>query len=293
MLKKGTMLKYQSCNLVIFGAKGDLASRKLLPALYALEQSNKLHNDTRIIGVGRANWNKNDYSIIVKKQLTKFNKTNINNITWEKLRSRLEFCNLDFNHISQYIKLKKILNQNTTIYYFAVPPNSFGDICQGLGEHQLNHISSRIIIEKPIGISLKTSQAINSQINTYFTEKQIFRIDHYLGKETVLNLLSLRFSNIIFSTHWDYTVIDHIQITISETIGIEGRWSYFDQSGQIRDMLQNHLLQLLTLITISPPIDLQANSIQKEKIKILKALRPMNNINIYKNIVLGQYSHGI
>lgn len=287
------MIEHKPCNLVIFGAKGDLAARKLLPALYQLENLNQLHNDTRIIGIGRANWNKDDYISIVIKTLEKFKKNKTNNFILEKLCSRLDFCNIDFQNISQYIKLKKILNHNTNIYYLAVPPNIFGSICQGLGKYQLNNIPSRIIIEKPLGTSLCTSQKINHEISMYFQEKQIFRIDHYLGKETILNLLSLRFSNTIFSSYWDYKVIDHIQITVSETVGIEGRWNYFDKSGQIRDMLQNHLLQILTLITMAPPINLNTHSIQSEKIKILHALRPINHSNIDQQIVLGQYTSGI
>ncbi|HXK00541.1 MAG TPA: glucose-6-phosphate dehydrogenase, partial [Buchnera sp. (in: enterobacteria)] len=232
---------YQACDLVIFGAKGDLTRRKLLPALYQLEKCNQLHINTRIIGVGRANWDKIFFRSIVKEALNTFIKDKINDYYLKKLCARLYFCNLDVNETKNFIKLKELLNQknNIVINYFAVPPSIFSSICRGLGETKLNHPPTRIVMEKPLGKSLKTSQNINNQVSKYFKENQIFRIDHYLGKETILNLLSLRFSNTLFSNNWNNKIIDHVQINISEQVGIEGRWGYFDQSGQIRDMVQN------------------------------------------------------
>ncbi|CAL4043170.1 glucose-6-phosphate dehydrogenase [Buchnera aphidicola] len=284
----------EACDLVIFGAKGDLTRRKLLPALYQLEKNNQLHENTRIIGVGRANWNKFFFHSIVKESLSVFMKDKINNFYLKKLCTRLFFCNLDVNHIENFIKLKNILNQknNIIISYFAVPPSIFGAICRGLGAIQLNTPPTRIVIEKPLGTCFKTSQEINNQVSKYFKEYQIFRIDHYLGKETILNLLTLRFANTLFFNNWDNKIIDHVQITIAEKVGIEGRWGYFDQSGQIRDMVQNHLLQILSIVAMSPPKNLNTNSIRKEKIKILRALRHINPINFNKNIILGQYSSG-
>lgn len=286
---------HQACDLVIFGAKGDLTRRKLLPALYQLEKCNQLHIDTRIIGVGRADWDRIFFHSIVKKTLNIFIKDKINDYFLQKLCSRLYFCNLDVNQTKNFIKLKDILNQrnNIIINYFAVPPSIFSSICQGLGEIKLNFPPTRIVMEKPLGTSLKTSQKINNQVSKYFKEHQIFRIDHYLGKETILNLLSLRFSNTLFSNNWNNKIIDHVQITISEQVGIEGRWGYFDQAGQIRDMVQNHLLQILTIIAMSPPKNLNANSIRKEKIKILRALRHIDTVNFNKNVILGQYSSGL
>ncbi|CAL4322503.1 glucose-6-phosphate dehydrogenase [Buchnera aphidicola] len=284
----------QACDLVIFGAKGDLTRRKLLPALYQLEKFNKLHKNTRIIGVGRADWNKNFFHSFVKESLEIFMKEKLNDYFLKKLFLRLDFCNLDVKNTNDFIKLQIILSQknNTIINYFAVPPNLFSSICQGLSKNQLNLSPTRIVMEKPLGTSLKTSQKINNQVSKYFKEHQIFRIDHYLGKETILNLLSLRFSNILFFNNWNNKIIDHVQITVAEQVGIEGRWGYFDQSGQIRDMLQNHLLQILTIVTMSPPENLNANNIRKEKIKILQSLRHINDANFDKNVVLGQYSAG-
>ncbi|WP_343191969.1 glucose-6-phosphate dehydrogenase [Buchnera aphidicola (Formosaphis micheliae)] len=282
------------CNLVIFGVKGDLSKKKLIPAIYQLEYSNMLHKETRIIGVGRANWNTENFLNMVKKTLDKFLDYKIDNNTWIKLSNRLIFCNLDITEISNFNKLKKILSKKNhlIIYYLAVPPNLFCSICQGLGILKLNHSLTRIIIEKPLGTSFKTSQQINNELSKYFNENQIFRIDHYLGKETILNLLTLRFANSILFNNWNKTTIDHIQITVSEQIGIEGRWEYFDKSGQIRDMVQNHLLQILTIITMAPPINLETNNIRHEKIKILRALRKVDLTNFKQNVVLGQYTSG-
>ncbi|XAJ79872.1 glucose-6-phosphate dehydrogenase [Buchnera aphidicola (Greenidea ficicola)] len=281
-------------DLVIFGTKGDLARRKLLPSLYKLEKLKKLHKNTKIIGVGRANWDKNTYIKMVKKNLKKFINEEINIIFWKKFCKKLIFCNIDVNYIENFLKLKKILDQKNkiTINYLAMPPNTFELICKGLAKAKLNLPSSRIVIEKPIGESLKTSKDINNKVGKYFKESQIFRIDHYLGKETILNLLSLRFSNFLFMNNWSNKNIDHIQITIAENIGIKGRWNYFNKTGQIKDMVQNHLLQILTIITMSIPINLSSDNIRNEKVKILKSLKPINIKNIKKKIVLGQYTKG-
>ncbi|WP_343155006.1 glucose-6-phosphate dehydrogenase [Buchnera aphidicola (Kurisakia onigurumii)] len=283
------------CDIIIFGTKGDLAQRKLFPAIYKLEKYCKLHTNTRIIGVGRATWNINEYLNIIKTSLEKFSKEKINNTVWIKLRKRINFCNLDVNYIEHFVYLKKMLTSKNKllINYLAMPPNTFSIICKGLASIQLNLKNSRIILEKPIGSSLKTSLDINKQVSKYFLESQIFRIDHYLGKESILNLLSFRFANPIFMNIWNNQFIDHIQITVSEKIGIEGRWNYFNNSGQIRDMIQNHLLQILTLISMKKPINLKSESIRCEKVKILQSLRMITNKDVMDNVVLGQYSSGI
>ncbi|CAL4042963.1 Glucose-6-phosphate 1-dehydrogenase [Buchnera aphidicola (Tetraneura ulmi)] len=284
----------KGCDIIIFGAKGDLAKRKLMPSLYHLEKNKKLDLNTKIIGVGRANWNELEYKKIVRKSLEIFMKEKINETIWNKLCNRLKFCNLDVNKTEEFSKLQFLIDQKNrvTINYFAVPPNIYGIICQGLGLAKLNKPNSRIIIEKPIGTSLKTSKEINNQIGKYFNESQIFRIDHYLGKETILNLLYLRFANSIFYNNWSNKTIDHIQITVAEEIGIEGRWDYFDKTGQMRDMVQNHLLQILSIIAMSPPMNFCTDSIRDEKVKVLKSLRPINSKNIKKKTIRGQYSSG-
>ena len=284
----------QACDLVIFGAKGDLARRKLLPSLYQLEKAGQINDETKIIGVGRAEWDKATYTQEVDKALRTFMKEEIDQAIWEKLSARLDFCNLDVNESAHFTKLGKLLDQKNrvTVNYFAMPPSTFGAICKGLGQAKLNAKPARVVMEKPLGTSLETSQEINDSVGEYFDESQVFRIDHYLGKETVLNLLALRFANSIFVNNWDNKTIDHVQITVAEEVGIEGRWGYFDQAGQMRDMVQNHLLQVLTMIAMSPPSDLTAASIRDEKIKVLRSLRKIDHTNVREKTVRGQYTAG-
>lgn len=283
------------CNLIIFGAKGDLSKRKLLPALYKLEKNKQIHIESKIIGVGRANWSCIEFSNIVYKALIDFMEEKINEKIWINFSKKLNFFNLDVNDTANFINLHKIINykKRITISYLAVSPHHFKAICQGLASVKLNIFPSRIILEKPLGHSLKSSSEINSEVSKFFEERQIFRIDHYLGKETILNLLTLRFANSFFFNNWDYKTIDHVQITVAEDMGIEGRWEYFDKIGQMRDMVQNHLLQILTIIAMSPPNNLSTDSIRDEKVKVLRALRPINKKNIKENTIRGQYTDGI
>ncbi|KYP87199.1 glucose-6-phosphate dehydrogenase, partial [bacteria symbiont BFo2 of Frankliniella occidentalis] len=234
------------------------------------------------------------YTQEVDKALKTFMKEEIDQAIWEKLSARLDFCNLDVNESAHFTKLGKLLDQKNrvTVNYFAMPPSTFGAICKGLGQAKLNAKPARVVMEKPLGTSLETSQEINDSVGEYFDESQVFRIDHYLGKETVLNLLALRFANSIFVNNWDNKTIDHVQITVAEEVGIEGRWGYFDQAGQMRDMVQNHLLQVLTMIAMSPPSDLTAASIRDEKIKVLRSLRKIDHTNVREKTVRGQYTAG-
>ncbi|MDN6652040.1 MAG: glucose-6-phosphate dehydrogenase, partial [Enterobacterales bacterium] len=284
----------QACDLVIFGAKGDLARRKLLPSLYQLEKAGHIHPDTRIIGVGRADWDKDAYTKVVREALDTFLKEKVDEELWTTLSARLDFCNLDVNDTQHFKNLAKMLDQKkrVTINYFAMPPSTFGAICQGLGASGLNKDPSRIVMEKPLGTDLESSRAINNQVAEFFDESQVYRIDHYLGKETVLNLLALRFANSLFANNWDNSMIDSVQITVAEEVGIEGRWGYFDKAGQMRDMIQNHLLQILTMIAMSPPADLSTDRIRDEKVKVLRSLRRINHTNVRDTTVRGQYTAG-
>jgi len=283
-----------ACDLVIFGAKGDLARRKLLPSLYQLEKAGHLHPDTRIIGVGRADWNKEQYTEQVKESLSNFIKEKLDNLLWSKLQARLNFCKLDVEDNEHFKKLKELLDQkdHPAIHYFAMPPSTFGSICKGLAQAGLNSPPNRVVMEKPLGKDFTSSQVINNQVAEYFDESQVYRIDHYLGKETVLNLLALRFANNLFISNWDNRTIDHIQITVAEEVGIEGRWGYFDEAGQMRDMVQSHLLQILTMIAMAPPAKLNSDDIRAEKVKILRSLRRIDHRNVRDTTVRGQYTAG-
>ncbi|ACL30681.1 glucose-6-phosphate dehydrogenase [Buchnera aphidicola str. APS (Acyrthosiphon pisum)] len=284
-----------ACDLVIFGAKGDLTKRKLLPALYKLEKSKKIHKYTRIIASGRADWSTEDYIEKIKTEVKNFLNEEINDLIWKNLSSRIFFCNIDVHEPLHFFRLKTILKQkkNIIVYYCAVPPNTLNSIFIGLGNAHLNSVPSRIVLEKPLGVCLKTSKKINDQISKYFLESQIFRIDHYLGKESILNLFALRFSNTCLFYNWNNKTIDHIQITVSEEVGIEDRWNYFNMMGQMKDMVQNHLLQILTILTMDQPKNISSESIQHEKVKILRSLNPINIHNINKKTVRGQYCSGV
>ncbi len=285
---------YKPCDLVIYGGLGDLATRKLIISLFRLEKAGLLENDSTIIAVDRYDKTRNDFIAIAHDSLKKFLNDEIEPALWEKFQQRLNYLQMDLTQIQDYGKLKPLLSPEThvLINYLAVSPVLFKSICHGLQQAGVLNDEARIVMEKPIGHDLKSCIEINDAVSEVFHEEQIFRIDHYLGKETVLNLLALRFANSIFTTNWDHNSIDHIQITVAEAVGIEGRWDYFDHTGQLRDMLQNHLLQILTFVTMEPPVNLEASSIRSEKIKVLKALRPITPHNVEQVTVRGQYAAG-
>lgn len=281
------------CDFVLYGTGGDLARRKLLPSLYQLEKANLLHKETRIVGAARQEMTDEEYVQMADENIRKFNSDAICEDTLKRLLARLEYVKIDFKQMDDYKALKPYAeSKRTMVCYFATPPSIFGDICNGMHHAGVIDPSLRVVLEKPIGHDLESSKVINDQVAEYFNEDQIYRIDHYLGKETVLNLIALRFANSIFTNNWDHNCIDHVQISVAESVGIEGRWGYFDEAGQMRDMVQNHLLQILTLIAMEPPATLEASSIRNEKVKVLKALRPINSSNVEENTVRGQYVNG-
>ena len=280
--------------IVIFGALGDLSRRKLLPALYQLEVCGLINKDSRIVGAARQEHSLEEFKNIVVENLNDFVKETIDEQVLARFINRLVYQQLDFKEASSFNKLATALaNGNSArVYYFSTPPAIYGDICQGLAHASLINDADRVVMEKPIGHSLESSIEINNQVSQYFTEKQTYRIDHYLGKETVLNLLVLRFANSLFTNNWDRNSIDHVQITVAESVGIEGRWGFYDEAGQLRDMVQNHLLQILSLLAMEPPADLSAESVRAEKLKVVKALKAINRDNIKDKVVRGQYSDG-
>jgi glucose-6-phosphate 1-dehydrogenase len=280
--------------LVIFGATGDLSRRKLFPALYQLELSGLLSADLRIFCVARNDFDQNAFIKLLTKNLQDFVIEPLDKKALIRLQQRFFYQPLDINILENFSVLADNINltNQVRIFYFSTPPALYEKICDGLAYANLITPADRIIMEKPIGNCLASSKIINDQVSRYFNENQIYRIDHYLGKETVLNLLVLRFANSLFTTNWDHNCIDHIQITVAESVGIEGRFDFYDEAGQLRDMVQNHLLQILSLLAMEPPADLSADSIRDEKLKVLKALRPINRFNVKEKTVRGQYTGG-
>jgi len=284
----------KACDLILFGTKGDLARRKLLPALYQLEMAGLLHADSRITGVARDDLTQEGYLEVVETNLQKFVKEPLDADVLARLKTKLQYVQIDLTKEQDYLKLADVtdIKNRIPVSYFATAPSLFGNICKGLDAAGLSVLPSRVVLEKPIGHCLESSKVINDEVAKYFKESQIYRIDHYLGKETVLNLLALRFANAIFASNWDHNAIDHVQISVAEEVGVEGRWGYYDDAGQMRDMVQNHLLQVLSLIAMEPPASLDADSIRDEKLKVLKALRPINLQNVQEKTVRGQYAAG-
>ncbi|HIP39951.1 MAG TPA: glucose-6-phosphate dehydrogenase [Desulfocapsa sulfexigens] len=282
------------CYFTIFGVLGDLSRRKLLPSLYELDKEGHLHPETRILGVARHDISQKEFVAKMAEALTTFCKNELLPEVQERLLGRLQYVPLNIDKPDEYKNLAYVADQDkrTLVNYFSVAPFLFDDICRGLEHAGLTGEGTRVVLEKPIGHDLASSQEINDVVSRVFAEEQIYRIDHYLGKETVMNLLALRFANSIFTTNWDHNTIDHVQITVAEEVGIEGRWGYFDASGQMRDMVQNHLMQILTLVAMEPPVNMDGDSIRNEKLKVLKALRPITSENVMETTVRGQYTAG-
>ena len=281
-------------DLVIFGSQGDLAKRKLLPALYRLDKADLLPDNARIASVARHQISTNIYLNQVQENLQQvIPKKEWDNKVWTRFKRRIYYIKVDFSQKKQFNHVSDWMEENRkVIFYLATPPSLYESICKHMASTGCVSENTRIVLEKPIGHDLRSSKQVNDAVGQYFSEKNIFRIDHYLGKETVQNLLALRFANRIINSQWDNKCIDHIQITAAETVGIEGRWSYYDTVGQLRDMFQNHLLQLLCMVAMEPPNSLKAEEIRAEKIKLLRALRPIGSDKVDDYVVRGQYTNG-
>ena len=284
------------CDVVIFGGHGDLAFRKLKPALYHLRLLGYLDEHSRIISVSRHPLDATAHRELVKSKLNEFMKIDTFDETfYEVFAQQLEVAYIDFNDASSYSNLQTLLDRHTDrdrIYYLSTASEFFGSICKNLDDYKLITQKSRVVLEKPLGRSLETSQKINQEVLKHFTESQVFRIDHYLGKDTVQNIMALRFSNRIFMPLWGSRDIDHIQITVAESVGLEGRAGYYDKYGALRDMIQNHLMQLLCLVAMEPPCSLDANSVRDEKVKVLRSIRKMTPSDIEAKTVRAQYTKG-
>jgi len=284
------------CILVIFGASGDLTSKKLIPALYALAVRHLLPERFAIVGAARSEESDDDFRERMKQSVREHARDPFDEEIWSSLAEAMHYVTLDFADEKGEDELRDTLTRldeeretgGNRVYYFAVPPSAIGTLLEEIAERRGAGGWIRLIIEKPFGHDLESAEALNEQIQQHFAENEVFRIDHYLGKETVQNMLALRFANGIFEPIWNRQFIDHVQITVAESIGIEGRAGYYEQAGAIRDIFQNHLLQLVAITAMEPPIDFTADSVRNEKVKVLKALHTPGP----KHVVRGQYGPG-
>jgi len=281
-------------DLIIFGATGDLSARKLFPALFQLDAAGLLPDDLRIVAVARQEQTDGGFHDELRERMFQTKRLEISDTAWQQFIRRLTYLSADFSKPDAFKGLQESLSDSrTSLFYLATPPSLFATICEQLNAGSCLSGPSRIVLEKPIGESLNTSREVNETLARFFDEADIYRIDHYLGKETVQNLLVLRFANRFINSQWDQSCIDHVQITVAEKVGIEGRWAYYDGVGQLRDMVQNHLMQLLCLVAMEPPNSLEAESIRDEKVKIVKALRPIDVSSVKDHVVRGQYTQGV
>ena len=281
---------------VVFGGTGDLAERKLLPALYHRQIAGQLTEPTRIIGASRSELTDEAYRTFAGDALAQHLKSGeYDDAEVERFLQRLSYVSVDAGSERGWNDLGERLKDGTDrvrAFYLAVGPSIFGDICERIHGHGLMTDNTRIVVEKPIGRDLESARQLNDTIGRAFHEEQIFRIDHYLGKETVQNLMALRFAKALYEPLWNSAHIDHVQITVAESVGLEGRAGYYDRAGALRDMVQNHILQLVCLVAMEAPTSIEAESVRDEKLKVLRALRPINAGNADRKTVRGQYRAG-
>ena len=280
---------------VVFGATGDLTLRKLLPALYYRVRDGQVTPESRIIGAARSDIGDDGFRQRAMQALKDHvAAADLNSAMVDRFGACLRYTRLDAAQPdADWDGLRQLLDPaRVRVFYLATSPDLYGPICRNIGRADLVTPNSRVVLEKPIGHDLASAREVNDRVGEVFSEARIFRIDHYLGKETVQNLLALRFANTIFERLWNTDVIDHVQITVAETVGLEGRGGYFDKAGVLRDMVQNHLLQLLCLIAMEPPVSLEADRVRDEKLKVLRALRPFDPHDAATLTVRGQYSQG-
>ena len=281
--------------MVIFGGTGDLARRKLIPSLYHRFLDRQFDSQSRIIAVSRSNYSRDEYIAKITEAFKAFHpKEPFYEGAWNNFCELIDYVPIDvMDKDSDWTALgAKLDDQHVRIFYLAMPPRMYAPICDGLRDAGLATKTSRVVLEKPIGTDFDSAAVINDGVGAVFDENRIYRIDHYLGKETVQNLMVLRFANILFEPLWTRDSIDNIQITAAEHIGVAGREAYYDKSGALRDMVQNHLLQLLCLTCMEAPDSLDGDAIRTEKIKVLKSLRPMSTDNVGRRTVRGQYAAG-
>jgi glucose-6-phosphate 1-dehydrogenase len=281
-------------DLVIFGGVGDLSVRKLLPALYMAHLHNNLNPQTRIHALGRQAWDRGAFLAFIQEKVPGFiDPKAFKPEAWQGFMERLHFVSVDATQAGDFQALASAMQPGSDrVYYLATAPSLFTGICANLAGAGLIDERSRVVLEKPLGHDLASARRINDEVGQYFQEQQIFRIDHYLGKETVQNLMVLRFGNTIFEPLWRSPYIKSVQITVAESVGVGSRAGFYDGTGAMRDMVQNHLLQLLCIVAMEPPVSLDADAVRDEKLKVLRSLRPMTVADVAKDTVRGQYSPG-
>ncbi len=275
-------------DLVIFGATGDLARRKIFPGLYRRFWAGQMTSDSRIIGAARSDMTVAEFRAQIGAAIAEFvGADKRDDAMIAGFLSRICYVPIDATGTAGWAALKSEMRSDTiAAFYFSVAPGLFGDLAERLHQHEIATPESRIVVEKPFGRDLASARALNATLAEHFHESQIYRIDHYLGKETVQNLMAVRFANILFEPIWKAQYIDHVQITVAETVGVGGRGSYYDKSGAMRDMVQNHMMQLLCLIAMEPPYHFDPNAVRDEKLKVIRALDPVRP----EDIVRGQYA---
>ena len=281
---------------IIFGGTGDLAERKLIPALYQRQRAGQLTEPTRFIGASRSQMTEEQYQDFARNAIKAHVKPDeIDEAEVETFVKRFSYTVIDAKSDEGWDTLKNLIGRKPArirAFYLAVAPSLFGEIASRLKAHGLITRETRIIVEKPIGRDLQSAKILNDTLGSVFHEDQIFRIDHYLGKETVQNLAALRFANALYEPLWNNAHIDHVQITVAEEVGLEGRAGYYNTAGALRDMVQNHILQLLCLVAMEPPASLEADAMHDEKVKVLRSLKPINTSNVEDLTVRGQYRAG-
>ncbi len=295
-----------ACAMVIFGASGDLTKRKLIPAIHNLATNHLLPEDFAVIGVSRSEMTDDEFRNRIRDEMKEFATGELEDQVVEWLIPRLSYVAGDFHDDATFEKLREHLQtadetwktHGCYLFYLAVPPSQFCQVVQELGERGLIAETERdgkwrrVVIEKPFGHDLESARALNRDITKVLDEKQIYRIDHYLGKETVQNILAFRFANGIFEPIWNRRYVDHVQITVAETVGVEGRGGYYEEAGALRDMVQNHMFQLLALTAMEPPTSFAPDAVRDERVKVLCGIKPLDHEDVLSSAVRGQYGEG-
>ncbi|MBV9341178.1 MAG: glucose-6-phosphate dehydrogenase, partial [Acidobacteria bacterium] len=293
------------CIMVIFGAAGDLTRRKLVPALYNLACAELLSREFAVLGIAHSPMSNDDFRNKLSEEIREYAGGDIDPNIWEWFRRRLYYLTAEFDDKNLYSQLSTTLakldqdhaTRGNYFFYLATAPNFFGSIVEQLASvglmEEKNGSWRRVIVEKPFGHDLDSAKALNQQLLRFAGEKQIYRIDHYLGKETVQNILAFRFANGIFEPIWNRRYIDHVQISVAETVGVEQRGSYYDQAGALRDMVPNHIMQLISLTSMEPPVSFEANAVRDEQAKVLHAIQPLSSEEVLTRTVRGQYGPGV